>query len=266
MDVAGCSLAEVRKRLAAGLSELEERELLRALRADPRRGATALAETLERRREALRVESERISGLMRRRADLRAAGVRFVAGVDEVGMGPLAGPVVAGAVVLPDTVDLRGLDDSKKLSRTARERLDQAIREQAIAVCVAEVSPGEVDRLNVYHAGLTAMRRAVEGLEVSPEHVLVDARTIPGIRVPQTGIKGGDALDASIAAASVVAKVYRDALMHRLDTVHPGYGFASHKGYPTSEHLRALERLGPSPVHRRSFGPVAQCSQQPASQ
>ena len=194
---------------------------------------------------------------MRLRADLRAAGCRLVAGVDEVGMGPLAGPVVAGAVVLPDEVDLPGLDDSKKLSRVTRERLDVAIREQALAVAVAEVSPEEVDRLNVYHAGLTAMRRAVEALDARPDHLLVDARTIPGIGVPQTGIVGGDALDASIAAASVVAKVYRDATMQRLDTQHPGYGFARHKGYPTAQHLLALKRLGPSPVHRRSFAPVA---------
>ena len=245
-------------RLAEGVSESQETSLLKALRADPRRGAASLADRVERRRQARRAELRRMAGLMERRAALRADGARWVAGVDEVGMGPLAGPVVAGAVVLPDAVDLPGLDDSKKLSRVTRERLDLAIREQALAVAVAEVSPDEVDRLNVYHAGLAAMRRSVEALALRPDHVLVDARTIPGIALPQTGIKGGDALDASIAAASIVAKVYRDAAMQRLDATHPGYGFAAHKGYPTAEHLRALERLGPSPVHRRSFGPVAQ--------
>ena len=199
-------------------------------------------------------------GLFALRRSLRDAGALRIAGVDEVGMGPLAGPVVAAAVVLPDEICLPGLDDSKRLTRRARERLDVAIREQAVALAVAEVTPEEVDRLNVYRAGLEAMRRAVVALSSAPDHVLVDARTIPDVVFPQTGIVGGDARDGSIAAASVVAKVYRDAAMRALDAVHPGYGFASHKGYPTSEHLRALGRLGPSPVHRRSFGPVAQLS------
>jgi ribonuclease HII len=135
-----------------------------------------------------------------------------------------------------------------------------AIRSQAVALCVAEVTCVEVDRMNVLRASLEAMRRAVVGLGMPPDHVLVDARTIPAIDAPQTPLIGGDARDGSIAAASIVAKVYRDARMRELDECHPGYGFAQHKGYTTREHLRALARLGPCPAHRRSFGPVAQLS------
>jgi ribonuclease HII len=181
-----------------------------------------------------------------------------VAGVDEVGVGPLAGPVVACAVVFAERPWLPGLGDSKQLARAQRERLDGEIRKQALAIGLAEVSVAEVDRLNVYRAGLEAMRRAVLALGVSPDHLLVDARVVPGIDAAQTPLVGGDASDGSIAAASIVAKVHRDALMERLDSLHPGYGFARHKGYCTAEHLAALRRLGASPVHRRSFAPVAQ--------
>jgi ribonuclease HII len=181
-----------------------------------------------------------------------------VAGVDEVGMGPLAGPIVAAAVVLRERVALPGLDDSKRVLRADRERLAGEIRGQALAVGVAEVWPDEIARRNVYRAGLEAMRRAVLALGVAPDHVLVDARTIPGIEAPQTPLVGGDARDGSIAAASIVAKVHRDAIMVQLDREFPGYGFALHKGYATASHLAALRERGPCPVHRRSFAPVSQ--------
>ncbi len=172
-------------------------------------------------------------------------------------MGPLAGPVLAAAVILPESPSLPGLDDSKRLSRAAREQIAARIHAQALAVGLGIVEPGEIDRSNIYRAGLEAMRRAVLALARAPDHVLVDARTIPGLACPQTAIVGGDALDGSIAAASIVAKVARDAIMRRLDERHPGWGLAQHMGYPTPQHLAALERLGPSPVHRRSFAPVA---------
>jgi ribonuclease HII len=258
LDVASLSLSEIRRRLREAPSPALEGRILAGLQRDPRSGARLLAETLERRIDARRAETRRLSGLFALRRALLAAGARSVAGVDEVGVGPLAGPVVAAAVVLPARIDLIGLNDSKKLRRAERERLDRAIRDQAVAVCVAEVPPSEVDRLNVYHAALEAMRRAVEGLDTRPDHVLVDARTIPGIGIPQTPLVGGDGRDGTIAAASIVAKVYRDSLMERLDRRHPGYGFARHKGYPTPEHLRALTRLGPSRIHRHSFAPVSQ--------
>ncbi len=251
-------LDEIRARLAGELAPVHETRLLAALHRDPRHGARALAKRLEQRRNARRKEARRLAALFRLRRTLFAAGARYVAGGDEGGVGPLAGPVVAAAVILPARVRLPGLDDSKRLSPRERERLDAAIRAQALAVCVAEVSAHEVDRQDVLRATLLAMRQAVEGLALRPDHVLVDARTIPGLDSPQMPLVAGDARDGSIAAASIVAKVYRDALMRRLDARFPGYGFAKHMGYGTREHLRALDALGPCAVHRRSFAPVAQ--------
>ncbi len=258
MDLRELPLRELARRARAAQGARELARLLAALHADGRRGAARLAEVLERRLAATRAERRRLARLFARRRRLRRAGAGRVAGVDEVGVGPLAGPVVAAAVVLPDRVDLRGLDDSKRLGREARERLAAAIRRQALAVSVAEVWPRDIERLNVYHASLEAMRRAVVAVDPPPDHVLVDARTIPALAVPQTAFVQGDARDGSIAAASIVAKVHRDAIMRRLDAEHPGYGFAHHMGYATREHLDALRRLGPSPVHRRSFQPVSQ--------
>ncbi len=186
-----------------------------------------------------------------RRAWLR--GCRHVAGVDEAGRGPLAGPVVAAAVILtPDTV-LLGLDDSKRLSPARREALAPEIRRVAVAWSVAVVDVAEIDRLNIAQAAFEAMRRAVRGLGVAPDHLLVDGFPLPGAPCPQEGIVGGDRLSHSIAAASVLAKVERDRLMDALSREYPGYGFEIHKGYPTLAHREALLRLGPSAVHRRSF-------------
>jgi ribonuclease HII len=250
-------LSEVRRRLREAADAASHAYWLAALRTDVRAGARALARGLEKRIAADAVEAARLDGLFALRRTLRAAGAWRVAGVDEVGVGPLAGPVVAAAVVLPDDARLPGLDDSKRLDARTRERLAAQIRAQAIAISVSAIEPAEIDRLNVYHAALRAMQCAVLALEEPPDHVLVDARTIPGVDMPQTAIVHGDALDASIAAASIVAKVHRDALMRRQGAVHPGYGFERNAGYPTPEHLAALRRLGPSPIHRRSFAPVA---------
>jgi ribonuclease HII len=246
-------LAALRRRVDGAGSDEALRRLARVLAGDPRAGAGALVRAAERRL----AESRRLAGLFALRARLLAEGARAVAGVDEVGVGPLAGPVVACAVVLPERVDLPGLNDSKQLSPARRERLCAAIRTQAVAVSVGEVAPADVDRLNVYRAALEAMRRAVVGLAVAPDHLLVDARRVPGVTVPQTPLVHGDAVDGSIAAASIVAKVHRDAGMAELEDRYPGYGFARHKGYGTAEHLAALCRLGPSPAHRRSFAPVS---------
>jgi ribonuclease HII len=257
-DVAALSLSSLRARIRATEEDAELRRLAESLAADARAGARSLAAVAARRREVLRAERRRIARLFALRARLSRGGVARIAGVDEVGVGPLAGPVVAAAVVLPGHVDLPGLDDSKRLTPRARERLARAIHEQALEVSIGVVSPADVDRLNVYRAALEAMRRAVEGLSVAPDHVLVDARSIPGIGIAQTAIVGGDGIDGSIAAASIVAKVHRDAVMVRLSGRYPGYGFEQHKGYPTPDHLAALQRLGASPEHRRSFAPVAQ--------
>lgn len=190
---------------------------------------------------------------------LRYRGYRVIAGVDEVGRGALFGPVVAAAVILPERIAAlgrAGLRDSKQLTRQERERLDRRIRRRALAICVAEVSAETIDRINIYQATRRAMLLAVQGLGIPPDHILIDAMRIDHT-CPQTKLFYGDALSLSIAAASVVAKVHRDALVRSLDVVHPGYGLASHKGYSTPEHRRALKTHGPTPLHRRSFRPVA---------
>ncbi len=189
---------------------------------------------------------------------LWSAGLVRVAGVDEVGMGPLAGPVVAAAVVFgADHEPLRGIADSKLLPGPAREAAAAAIRATAIGIGLGVVEAEEIDRLNIYQAGLQAMRRAVAALPMPPEHVVVDARHIPDLAVPQTRYVRADAIVYSVAAASIIAKVHRDGLMHALDVVYPAYGFARHVGYATREHLRALAEHGPTPLHRRSFAPCA---------
>lgn len=255
------SLATLRAELAAFDGDTAAlARWIASVRGDARHGAQALAAAARRRVRAERAEVRRLARLFAPSAALWASGAGAVAGVDEVGMGPLAGPVVAAAVVLRRHANLPGLDDSKRVPPALRVALDARIRAQAVAVSVAQVSAAEVDRLNVHHAGLEAMRRAVAGLGVVPDHVLVDARTIPGLAIPQRALVGGDRLDASIAAASIVAKVHRDAWMERLDELHPGYGFRAHKGYSTPEHVAALRRLGPCAEHRRSFAPVGACT------
>ncbi len=183
------------------------------------------------------------------------AGVRL-AGVDEVGRGPLVGAVVAAAVILDPDRPIQGLADSKALSARRREALDLEIREGALAFAVAEASATEVDELNIFHATHLAMRRAIDALAPAAEYLLVDGNRLPGHHVPGQAVVKGDARHPAIAAASILAKVTRDAQMVELDARHPDYGFSRHKGYPTREHLAALERLGPLPEHRRSFGPV----------
>ena len=179
-----------------------------------------------------------------------------LAGVDEVGRGPLAGSVVAAAVILDPACPIDGLTDSKQLTARRREALSARVREQALAWTVAEASAEEVDGLNIYHATHLAMRRAIDALSPAAEYLLVDGNRLPGHHVPGQAVVKGDARHPAIAAASILAKVARDAAMLELDARHPDYGFARHKGYPTREHLSALERLGPLPEHRRSFGPV----------
>jgi ribonuclease HII len=259
-EFARIPLAEIRACLEAASSTEERERMAVILRSDPRSGARALGDAIDRRESARRAERARLARFFARRERLLQAGVEFVAGVDEVGVGPLAGPLVAAAVIFPREVELdalSGLDDSKRVRRKTREVLDREIRRQAAAVFVAEVSSSDVDRLNPHGASLAAMKRAITGLPLQPGHVLVDARTIPDLAIPQTALVHGDALDASIAAASIVAKVHRDAWMCELEERYPGYGFDRHMGYGTSEHLAALDRLGPCPAHRQSFAPVS---------
>lgn len=180
-------------------------------------------------------------------------------GVDEAGRGPLAGPVVAAAVILDPARPIVGLADSKKLSPARREQLATEIRGKALAWCVAEASVAEIDTLNILQATLLAMQRAVAGLALTPDEVLIDGNRCPVLALPCRAIVGGDATVAAISAASILAKTTRDAGMRELHRQYPDYGFDRHKGYGTAAHLAALRRWGPTPVHRKSFAPVRDC-------
>lgn len=189
-------------------------------------------------------------------AALAQPGLVRVCGVDEAGRGPLCGAVVAAAVILDPQRPIAGLTDSKKLSEAARERLAPLIRERALAWAVAEASVEEIDRLNILHATMLAMQRAVEMLAIAPTEVLIDGNRCPALRYPARAIVKGDATEPAISAASILAKTARDEAMRVLDTEWPQYGLAAHKGYPTAAHLAALERHGVQHFHRRSFSPV----------
>ena len=185
--------------------------------------------------------------------------VSLICGVDEAGRGPLAGSVVAAAVILDPARPIAGLADSKKLSARVRERLAEDIRTYALAWAIGEATAAEIDEINILQATFLAMRRAVAGLKIAPEHALIDGNRVPvGLPCSADAIVKGDAKEPAISAASILAKTYRDAQLLELDARYPQYGFARHMGYPTVAHLEALRLHGPSPVHRRSFGPVAQ--------
>ena len=226
------------------------------LEADGRSGAAAILSAVRRRRKKNRAEGQRLRKILRFERELWSQGIERIAGVDEAGMSPLAGPVCAAAVILPIEHRIEKVDDSKKLDAATREALAVEIKRSAVAWAVGWAEPEEIDRINIHYAGLLAMKRAVEGLaEEAPQHLLVDARKID-LPLPQTKIIKGDAKSLSIAAASIIAKTTRDRLMCELDARYPGYGFAQHKGYPVAAHQRALRELGPLPIHRRSFRAV----------
>ncbi|MBX9912294.1 MAG: ribonuclease HII [Pseudomonadaceae bacterium] len=180
----------------------------------------------------------------------------LVAGVDEVGRGPLCGAVVTAAVILDPARPILGLKDSKKLSAARREQLFDEICEKSVAWCIARAEVDEIDQLNILHATMLAMQRAVAGLSVTPRLALIDGNRCPQLEVPSESVVKGDSKVPAIAAASILAKVSRDREMQALELQYPGYGIAGHKGYPTPVHLEALQRLGPTPIHRRSFAPV----------
>lgn len=180
----------------------------------------------------------------------------LVAGVDEVGRGPLIGPVVAAAVILDPKQPIVGLTDSKKLSEKKREAFYQEITEKALAYCIAQASVAEIDELNILHASMLAMQRAVSGLRVQPHKAFIDGNRCPELTCSAEAVIGGDLLVPEISAASIIAKVHRDRHMLEMDNQYPGYDLAANKGYPTKTHLAALQKLGVTPAHRRSFGPV----------
>ena len=185
--------------------------------------------------------------------ELKEKGYNVRAGVDEAGRGPLAGDVYAAAVILPEDCEIPGLNDSKKLTEKRREALFEVIKERAVAYAVAEASPAEIDEINILNASMLAMRRAVEALSVKADYALIDGNCSRGFEIATETVVKGDAKSASIAAASILAKVTRDRQCAELDELYPEYGIAKHKGYPTKEHMDAVREHGPSPIHRRSF-------------
>jgi ribonuclease HII len=246
------SIDEIRRRYL-DKGEMVSARVLSRLQRDPRHGVRQLYVALKKRYERERDERLRLDAMRHFERLLWKSGVSDIAGVDEVGVGPLAGPVVAAAVMFPPETDIARVDDSKRLDPETRSVLALEIRAKASGIGVGTATVEEIDRLNIYHAALLAMRRAIEALPRRPQHVLVDARTVPGVEIPQNPFNKGDGINFTIAAASIIAKTERDRMMETLDREHPGYGFAAHKGYGTPEHREALLRLGPSAVHRMSF-------------
>lgn len=232
---------------AAGLLE----NLEQTYREDTRSGVQALIRRSEKQRETLEKETARIYQLQQYERDYEKEGL--ICGIDEVGRGPLAGPVVAGAVILPKNCEILYLNDSKQLSAEKREQLYDVILEHAVAVGIGIVSPQRIDEINILQATYEAMRQAIEKLNPQPAVLLNDAVRIPQVAIQQVPIIKGDAKSVSIAAASIVAKVTRDRMMEQYEEVFPGYGFARNKGYGSKEHIETLQTMGPTAIHRRSF-------------
>lgn len=218
---------------------------------DDRAGVKKLVSAYRKKEEALQKERMRLEDM--RSFEHKYSTYSLICGIDEAGRGPLAGPVVAGAVILPKDCEILYLNDSKKLSPAKREALYEEIMEKAEAVGVGMASPARIDEINILQATYEAMREAVDNLGVTPELLLNDAVTIPDVSIPQVPIIKGDAKSVSIAAASIIAKVTRDRLMVQYDEILPGYGFARHKGYGSKDHIEAIRRLGPTPIHRQTF-------------
>ena len=218
---------------------------------DERSGVVKLVEQAKKRAEKLEQEKQRIWELSKFEREYAADG--YVCGIDEVGRGPLAGPVAAAAVILPKDCDILYINDSKKLSAAKREELYEEIMAKAVAVGIGIVGPERIDEINILQATYEAMREAISNLQVKPDILLNDAVTIPNVEIKQVPIIKGDAKSISIGAASIIAKVTRDRLMEEYDSVYSGYGFASNKGYGSGEHIAALKEQGPTPIHRKSF-------------
>lgn len=226
-------------------------ELIEQYAKDQRSGVQALVKSAQKRLDALSREKERTE--LMKRYEYEYAGYTYICGIDEVGRGPLAGPVVAGAVILPKDCDILYLNDSKQLSEKKREELYDIIMEKAVATGLGYVAPERIDEINILQATYEAMRQAINSLQVKPNLLLNDAVTIPGVDIRQIPIIKGDAKSISIAAASIIAKVTRDRLMVQYDEIFPEYGFAGNKGYGSQAHIEAIKKYGPTPIHRRSF-------------
>ena len=244
------SIKEIDSRLKMA-EDAEREQLMKVYAPDDRAGVQKLLEKYRKQKEKLLAEKERLAKM--RQYEEKYADHAFICGIDEAGRGPLAGPVVAGAVILPKDCEILYLNDSKKLSAAKREELYDEIMEKAVAAAVGMASPARIDEINILQATYEAMREAISKLAVEPGILLNDAVTIPEMVIPQVPIIKGDAKSVSIAAASILAKVTRDRLMVEYDKVMPEYGFAGHKGYGSKEHIEAIKKYGPTPIHRKTF-------------
>lgn len=244
------SIKEIDSRLKMA-EDAEREQLMKVYAPDDRAGVQKLLEKYRKQKEKLLAEKERLAKM--RQYEEKYADHAFICGIDEVGRGPLAGPVVAGAVILPKECEILYINDSKKLSAAKRDELYDEIMDKAVAVGLGMASPARIDEINILQATYEAMRMAISNLSVQPDLLLNDAVTIPEIEIMQIPIIKGDAKSVSIAAASILAKVTRDRLMVEYEKVFPGYDFASNKGYGTKAHIEGLKKLGPTPIHRMSF-------------
>lgn len=244
------SIQAIRNRLEQTKVE-ELLDFIALYEADERSGVQKLVSTARKRKESYLEELARTESL--KKYEKEYDNYLYICGIDEVGRGPLAGPVVAGAVILPKDCRILYINDSKKLSAAKREELYDEIMEHAVATGIGMASPERIDEINILQATYEAMRQAIGNLKVAPDLLLNDAVTIPKVEIPQVPIIKGDAKSISIGAASIIAKVTRDRMMEEYDRIFPGYGFAGNKGYGSAEHIAALQKLGPTPIHRRSF-------------
>ncbi len=250
MNITSLSISDIKKYFDDG--NVDE-ELLDACKSDKRAGVLRLVKKYEREAK----ERARVDALYEFERQAKSEGFDIIAGVDEAGRGPLAGPVSVAAVILPMGLFLPKLNDSKKLTPQSRDVLYDEIMEKAIAVKSVLIDAETIDRVNIYQATINGMYEAILSLDPKPQKVLIDAVRLDNLGIPSLSIIKGDAKSASIAAASIIAKVTRDRLMMKYDEMYPEYGFAKHKGYGTAEHIAALQKYGPCPIHRRSFEPIA---------
>ncbi len=261
MDLETLNLQQMKtKEVEALLNQADKADavqLLELMLLDSRKAVQNLAVKYQRQLEKQEKERQRMAAMWQFEHEAKAKGYRWIAGTDEVGRGPLAGPVVAAAVILPEDADLPEIKDSKKLSEKQREQLDKLIKEQAVAWAIAEVDWKTIDDINILEASRLAMQKSVQMLAQPADFVLVDGLPNPQITLPSEAIVKGDNRSISIAAAAIIAKVYRDNLMNEYDKQYPGYGFGANKGYPTAEHMQAVAELGPCPIHRMSFRPLS---------
>ena len=251
MNLSQLTIKEIKERIKK--IDKVSSNLMKQLSSDERKGVQKIAQMIEKKRAKAREAKEKYEEMLFYEKKKNSEGYDLICGLDEAGRGPLAGPVVAGAVILGDDTYIPGLDDSKKLSEKKREKLFDEIYQQAKAVGVGIIKQERIDKINILEATYEAMQEAITKLEIEPEYLLVDSETIPKVNIPQAGIEKGDSQSVSIAAASIIAKVTRDRILVEYDKEYPEYDFAQHKGYGTKSHRQALEEFGPCDIHRKSY-------------